>query len=54
MASLTDFAKPKVSIKKGAFAFKKRRKAIAGKTSGIPMAKKFKVAPVIAEDPDNE
>lgn len=54
MANLTDFAKPKAPIKKGAFAFKKRRKAIAGKNTVLPIAKKFKVAPVVAEDPDNE
>lgn len=42
MANLTDFAKPKLSFKKGTFAFKKKRKVVA-KNPAMPMAKKFKI-----------
>ena len=44
---LTDFARPKLSFKKGTFAFKKRRKvaeAIAKDNPNMPMDQKFKIA----------
>lgn len=57
MPKLTDFASPKVSFKKGTFAFKKRRKvaeAIAKKSPGMPMDKKFKIATAAVEKSEGE